>query len=91
MPVSVSRSIWTGDDHDIAIRVSHPAFPVIRPAITICRVSMAWHYHLDAHFDGAPKECFKIIDLEPEQHPVSVWLILTIADGTVIMFNLEAV
>lgn len=91
MPCSVGRSVWAGNDDDIAIRVLHPAFPVIRPAISIGRVSMPRHYNLDAHFNGALHDCFKIIDLEPEQYPVSVRLVITIANRAVIMFNREAV
>jgi hypothetical protein len=52
---------------------------------------MPGNYNLDAHFNGALHDCFKIIDLEPEQYPVSVRLVITIANRAVIMFNLEAV
>jgi hypothetical protein len=90
-PRSVRRSVWTGNYYSVAVWVSHPALPVIRPAVTIGRVSMTRHHRLDAHFSGALHDCFKIVDLEPEEHPVSIWLIVTIADRTVMMFHLETV
>jgi|HubBroStandDraft_1064217.scaffolds.fasta_scaffold29482_2 hypothetical protein len=47
--------------------------------------------NLDTHFSGALHDCVKIIDLEPEQHPVSVWPVIAIADRAVMVFHLEAV
>ncbi len=52
---------------------------------------MLGYYNLDAHFNSALHNRFKIIDLEPEQHPVSVRLVITIANWPVLMFNFEAV
>ena len=46
---------------------------------------------LDAHFSRALHDCLKIVDLEPEQHPVSIWLIVTIANRAVMVFYVEAV
>lgn len=52
---------------------------------------MPWHDDLHAHFRGAPKDSVKIIDLEPEQHAVSVRLVISVADGPVIVVRFEAV
>jgi hypothetical protein len=64
-PGSVSRSVGTGNDHDIAVRIPHPALPVIRPAVTIWRVSMTGYDNLDAHFGRALDDRVKVVDLEP--------------------------
>ena len=64
-PGSVGRSVETGNDHDIAVRVPHPALPVIRPAVTIRGISMARYDNFDAHFGGALHDRFKIVNLEP--------------------------
>lgn len=90
-PRSIGRSVWTGNDYDIAVQVPHPALPVIRPAVTIWRVSVPGHNNLDTHFSGALHDCVKIVDLEPEQHPISVWPVIAIADRTVMVFHFEAV
>jgi hypothetical protein len=90
-PRSVRRSVWTGNDYSVAVRIPHPALPVIGPAVTISRVSMTRQHRLDAHFSGALHNRFKIVDLEPQQHPVSIWLVVTIANPPVMMFHLEAV
>jgi len=46
---------------------------------------------LHAHFSGALKDRVKVVHLEPQQYTVSVWLVITIADGTVMVFYVEAV
>jgi hypothetical protein len=89
-PRSVRRSVGTGNDHDIAIRVSNPTLPVIWPAVTIRWVSMPRHDNLGPHFNGALYDLFKIVDLEPEQHTVSVGPVVRIAYRAVMMFHLEA-
>ena len=52
---------------------------------------MPGHDDLDAHFSGALHHRLKIVDLEPEQHPVSIWLVITVADRAVMVFYFEAV
>ncbi len=52
---------------------------------------MPRHDNFDIHFSAAPHDRLKIVDLEPEQHPVSIGPVLTIADRAVIVFALEAV
>jgi hypothetical protein len=52
---------------------------------------MTRHHRLDAHFSGALHDCFKIVDFEPQQYPVSIWLVVAIANRPVMMFHLEAV
>ncbi len=52
---------------------------------------MLGHHDLDAHFSGALHDPVKVFDLEPQQYAVSVWLIITIADRTVMVFYSEAV
>ena len=52
---------------------------------------MPGHNNLDTHFSGALHDCVKIVDLEPEQHPISVWPVIAIADRTVMVFHFEAV
>jgi hypothetical protein len=91
MPRSVGRSVWTGNDYDIAVGVTHPALPVIRPAVTVRRVSMPRHDNLDTHFSRPLHDRFKIVHLEPQQHPISIWPIVAIADRAVMMFHFEAV
>jgi hypothetical protein len=38
-----------------------------------------------AHFGGALHGRFKIVNLEPKQHPVSIWFVITIADRAVMV------
>ncbi len=52
---------------------------------------MPGHDNLDTHFSGALHGCVKIVDLEPEQHPISVGPVIPIADRTVMMVHVEAV
>jgi len=52
---------------------------------------MPGHDDLDAHFSGALHDRVKVVHLEPQQYTVSIWLIITIADPTVMVFYFEAV
>jgi len=46
---------------------------------------------LHAHFSGALYDGVKIVHLKPQQHAVSVGLVVTIANQAVMVFNFEAV
>ena len=52
---------------------------------------MPGHDDLDAHFSGTLHDRVKVVYLEPQQYTVSVWLVITIADRTVIVFYFETV
>jgi hypothetical protein len=52
---------------------------------------MPGHDDLDAHFSGALHDRVKIVYLEPQQYAVSVRLVITIPDRTVMVFYAEAV
>jgi hypothetical protein len=47
--------------------------------------------NLDAHFGGALHERLKIVDLEPQQQPVSIRFVVAIGNRAVMVFYLEAV
>lgn len=47
--------------------------------------------NFQSHFSGALHDCVEIIDLEPEQHTISIRPIFTIPDRAVVMFHFEAV
>jgi hypothetical protein len=64
---------------------------VIWTAFAIRRVAMPGHDDLHAHLGGTLHDGLKIVYLEPQQNTVSVWLVITIADRTVIMFYVETV
>ena len=46
---------------------------------------------LNAHSSGTSYDCVEIVDLEPQQHSVSVWPIVRITHRAVMMFRFEAV
>jgi hypothetical protein len=52
---------------------------------------MPGHDDFDIHFVAALHDTFKIVDLEPQQNPISIGPVVTIADRAMIMFTLEAV
>ena len=52
---------------------------------------MPGHDDLHTHFSGAPHDPVEIVYLKPQQHAVSVWLVVTIANQAVMVFNFEAV
>jgi hypothetical protein len=52
---------------------------------------MAGQHDLDAHFGCALHEGVEVIHLEPEQHTITVGFAGAIADGAVMMFDVETV
>jgi len=46
---------------------------------------------LYAHFTTTLHDRIEIVYLEPQQHTISVWLLLPVADGTVMVLHFEAV
>jgi hypothetical protein len=52
---------------------------------------MPRHDDFHAHFGAALHDLVEIVHLKPQQYTISVWLIFTIADRTVMVFYLEAV
>jgi hypothetical protein len=89
-PRSFGRSIWAGDHYDITVRVPHPALPVIRAAVPIGRVLMPRQDNLHTHFHGALHDCIKVVYFEPQQYPVAIWLVVTIGNRAVMVFDFEA-
>lgn len=47
--------------------------------------------NLHAHFNRTLHHRIKIVYLEPQQYTVSVWLVMPVADGTVMVLRFEAV
>ena|SRR5947209_7597758 len=91
MPGAVCRSVGTGDDHGIGVRVAHPALPVIWPAIAVRRISMAGDHNLHAHLGRALQGRLKVVNLEPEQHSISVWLVIAVGYRPVMVLYFKAV
>ena len=52
---------------------------------------MPGYHHLNAHLSGALNHGVKIIDLEPQQHSVSIRPVVTVADPAVLVLHFEAV
>lgn len=52
---------------------------------------MTRHDNLDRHLSRALHHRVELIHFEPQQHAISVWLIITVADGAVMVFHFEAV
>jgi len=51
---------------------------------------MPGHHDLHAHLGGTLHDRVKVIYFKPEQHAVSVWFVIAVANGTVIVLNVEA-
>ena len=79
-----------GDYYDVAVRIAHPALPVIDGLFQVGRISKTLEDELHTHFGGALGDRFEIVDLEPEQDAVAVGLAVAIADGAVIVVRFKA-
>ena len=52
---------------------------------------MAGQHDLDAHFAGALHYRIEVLQLEPEQHTITVGFVGSISDGAVMMLDFKAV
>jgi hypothetical protein len=48
------------------------------------------HNNLRLEQIDTPHCGFEIVDLEPEQHPIAIWLVILIPDRTVVMIDIKA-
>jgi hypothetical protein len=64
---------------------------MIRPSVTIRRVSMPGQHNFHAHLSGALQDLVKVVYFEPEQDAVSVGLVSAVANRPMMVFNFEAV
>lgn len=52
---------------------------------------MPRHHDLNAHLRNALHNSVKIVHFKPQQDPVTVWLIFTITNRAMVVFNSEPV
>jgi hypothetical protein len=64
---------------------------MVRSAVAIRGISMTGQDYFDVHFGCALHDRFKIVNFEPEQHSVSIRLVIGIADRAVMVFYFKAV
>jgi hypothetical protein len=64
---------------------------MIRSSVAIGRIAMPGYDDLNPHFGRPLHDRIKIVNFEPQQHSVPIWFVFTIADRTVMVFNLETV
>src|SRR5262245_6597297 len=70
-PVAVGRAVRAGEYHDIAVRVTQPALPVVRAAVTVGRIAVARQDDLGLQFGDAGHRGVEVVDLEPQQDAVA--------------------
>ena len=91
LPIAVSRPIRTRHHYGVAVRIAHPALPVIWTAIACRRISMLRQYHLHLHLLRPLHDSIEVFHLEPEQDSVTIRPVVAISDGAVVVIGLEAV
>ena len=64
---------------------------MIGPALAGRRITSPGMNHLNLHLRGARDSRLEIIELEPQEHAVSVRLMIGIADRAVIVFHVPSV
>jgi hypothetical protein len=85
-------SIGTGQDDGVPVGVVDPELAVGRSAgFAFRRIAVRWEDDIQTHRCGAGDRCVEVVDLEPQQHPVTVRAVVWLADTTVIVLDVEAV
>ena len=61
------------------------------PWLALRRVAMRCHHDIDAHLCTSPHRRIEIINLEPQQHTISIGAVVRLTDATVVVLDLKAV
>jgi hypothetical protein len=90
-PGTIRSPVGARKHYSIAVWITQPAFPMVRPAIAGWRIAIAGLNHLDLHFFGAVDGRVELVNLEPQKHAVAVRLEILIADRTMMVFHIPSV
>src|SRR5262249_28915484 len=88
---SPRRTIRTGEYDGVAVGIAQPAFPVVRTAVAGRRIAVLRQDDFRLEGGDAGQGSIEIVDLKPQQHAVAIGLVVWIADGPVVMFDVKAV
>src|SRR5262245_16229074 len=86
-PVTVSRTVRTGQHDLVTVRIAQPNLPVIGTAITIGRVSKAGQNDLHPHRFGPRYRRIEIVDFEPQGQPIAGGPIVRVADSSMMVLH----
>jgi hypothetical protein len=89
-PVSVCRTVWTRQNHFVAIEVTKPYFPMVWASVSTGRVSVAWQDDFSAHLSGPCNRSVDVVNLKPKKQSVSRRHVVRITDGSVMVFFFSA-
>jgi len=64
---------------------------VVRSTVAIGRIAMARQYDLDAHILYPGHGRIEVSDLEPQQDPIAIRLVIGVADLAMFMLDIESV
>jgi hypothetical protein len=64
---------------------------MVRPAVAIRRISMPGHDNVNGHRSCSLHQIFEIIHLKPHQYAISIWQVVRVANGTMVVVYFEAV
>src|SRR5262249_25954474 len=83
--VSVSRSVRTRQYDLVAIKVTKPNLPMIRPAVSVWRVPVTGHDDFSTQPFGSFDCGVDVVYLEPEKQTVARRHVVRITDAPVVM------
>ena len=64
---------------------------MVRTAVTVERIAMAWHDDLSLQFLSARDGRVEVVDFKPQEHAISVWLDVWVSDTTMMMLHIPSV
>jgi hypothetical protein len=74
-----------------AVGVPHPAFPRIRPSVPIRRITTSRYKKFHSHFNRPLYDGLEVINLEPQQHAIVAWFVITVTGRAVMVCCFETV
>jgi len=90
-PIPIRRSVRAGEHHRVTIGIAEPDFPMVRAAVAVGRITMAWHDDLGVQVLSACHRRVEVAEFEPQQHAVSVWGDIGISEAPMMMLHIPSV
>src|SRR5437667_12472754 len=90
-PISIRRSVRAGEHDRVAVGIAQPDFPMVRTAVTVGRIAMAWHDDLSLQVLSACHGRLEVVEFKPQEHAISVGLDIWISNAAMMMLRLPSV
>src|SRR5262245_53115175 len=70
-PIAIRCSVGAGEHDEVSVGIAQPAFPIVRSAVPLRRITMAGQHDLGSHLFRARYGGIEVVNLKPQEHTIS--------------------